>query len=63
MTTKIAATTAKVSTTAIVFDRIGWRTKVKARPMTGLLVGDQNRCKLEFGREIAVDLEADADFN
>jgi hypothetical protein len=41
MTIKIAAITAKVSTTAVVFDRIGWRMKVKARPLTGLLVGDQ----------------------
>jgi hypothetical protein len=31
---KIAATTTKVSVTAVVVDRIGWRTKVKARLLT-----------------------------
>ena len=37
---KIAATTTKVSVTAVVVDRIGWRTKVKARLLTGLLLAE-----------------------
>jgi hypothetical protein len=62
-TIKIAATTTKVSATAIVVDRIDWRTKIKARLLTGLLVGDPTEIKSEFGRQIAVDLEANANLN
>jgi hypothetical protein len=39
-TIKITATTTKVSATAVVVDRIGWRNKVKARLLIGLPVGE-----------------------
>jgi hypothetical protein len=37
---KIAAVTTKVTVTIVVVDRIGWRTKVKARLLTGLLIAE-----------------------
>jgi hypothetical protein len=39
-TIKITATTTKVSATAVVVDHIGCRIKVKARLLTGLLIGE-----------------------
>jgi hypothetical protein len=37
---KIATTTTKVSVSAVVVGRIGWRIKVKARLLTGLLLAE-----------------------
>jgi hypothetical protein len=49
------------------FNRSRWlraeQTKVKARLLTGLRLANQQRFKSELGRQIAVDLEADADFD
>jgi hypothetical protein len=42
---------------------IDWQTKVKARILTGLLVGDNERQWSKFSRQIAVDLKTDADLN
>jgi hypothetical protein len=60
---KIATTTTKVRETAVAVGRIGYATKLKARLLTGLCARTNRHQNSEFGRQISVDLEADADFD